>query len=150
MEPQQLIASFEKTFGPGGEPPRVVRSPGRVNLIGEHTDYNDGFVCPMAIEPCVMLAFRPRGDSIVKVGSTHFPGQFVEFDLAKPIVNRSLPPDELGELRPRHRGTARRRSTSSIGVDVLMANTLPAGSGLSSSAAVEVGVGRVLLAMRPA
>ena len=64
MNQQQLLEQFASVFGSGGSP-RVVISPGRVNLIGEHTVYNDGFVCPMAIEPCVMFAFRPRSDSIV-------------------------------------------------------------------------------------
>ena len=142
MDPQQLIASFESIFGRGAAP-RVVRSPGRVNLIGEHTDYNDGFVCPMAIEPCVLLAFRPREDSLVKVGSTHFPGQFVEFDLSKPIDAVKPPSNWANYVR----GIAAQLVVDQklVGVDVLMANTLPAGSGLSSSAAVEVGVGRVLL-----
>lgn len=143
VEPQQLTASFEQTFGKGVTP-RVVRSPGRVNLIGEHTDYNDGFVCPMAIEPCVLLAYRPRNDSTVKVGSTHFPGQFVEFDLAKPIEPVQPPSNWANYVR----GIAAQLLAAGHklrGVDVLMANTLPAGSGLSSSAAVEVGVGRVLL-----
>ncbi|NNE69875.1 MAG: galactokinase, partial [Rhodothermales bacterium] len=44
----------------GFEPSHVVRAPGRVNLIGEHTDYNDGFVLPLAIERAVWIAFRPR------------------------------------------------------------------------------------------
>ena len=145
MDSHQLIEMFRRTFGTDGEPPRVVRSPGRVNLIGEHTDYNDGFVCPMAIEPRVMLAFRARDDSIVRVGSTHFPDQFVEFDLAKPIEPAEPPSNWANYVR----GIAVQLLDAGhelVGVDVLMANTLPAGSGLSSSAAVEVGVGRVLLA----
>lgn len=145
MNQQQLLESFASTFGSGGSP-RIVVSPGRVNLIGEHTDYNDGFVCPMAIEPCVMFAFRPRADSIVKVGSTQFPGQFVEFKLKEPI----LPLPDKGNWGNYVRGIAAELIHKGVplsGMDCMMANTLPSGSGLSSSAAVEVGMGRALLSV---
>lgn len=144
MDRDALQTAFDQTFGPG-QPPRFVISPGRVNLIGEHTDYNAGFVCPMAIEPHVLFAFRGRSDSQVRVGSTHFPGELIGFNLTKPIEPN---PDSehwsnyvLGiasELL--HKGVPL------AGVDVMLANTLPTGSGLSSSAAVEVGMGKVLLA----
>ena len=142
MDRAALHAAFEQAFGPG--PVRFVLSPGRVNLIGEHTDYNDGFVCPMAIEPHVMFAFRPRSDGMVKVGSTAFAGQFAEFSLREPI--RPLPDKESWGNYVR--GIAAELIAKGIpltGVDVLMDATLPPGSGLSSSAAVEVGMGRVLL-----
>ena len=58
---------------------------GRVNLIGEHTDYNDGFVFPMAIEPHVLIACRSRDDSTVRLASTVFPGQIGEFSVDQPI-----------------------------------------------------------------
>ena len=64
---------------------RVVRAPGRVNLIGEHTDYNDGFVFPMAIEPEVRLACRSRDDGLVRLASTAFPGEVVEFSVQRKI-----------------------------------------------------------------
>jgi galactokinase len=144
MDQSQLIASFEQVFG-AGPGVRVVVSPGRVNLIGEHTDYNDGFVCPMAIEPCVMFAFRVRQDSTVRVRSTQFVGALVEFDLTRPIT----PEPELEHWGNYIRGIAHELTGKGLalrGVDVMLANTLPSGSGLSSSAAVEVGMGRVLLA----
>src|SRR6201986_2233054 len=59
---------FVELFGEGGKL-RVIRAPGRVNLIGEHTDYNDGFVFPMAIEPQVLIVCRGRNDSVVRGGS---------------------------------------------------------------------------------
>src|SRR5256885_13812571 len=75
---------FTQTFGDGGKI-HIIRAPGRVNLIGEHTDYNDGFVFPMAIEPEVLLVCRSRDDSLVRLTSTVFPGQIVEFSLQKKI-----------------------------------------------------------------
>ena len=57
---QRVIDAFEQRFGE--RPSTIIRAPGRVNLIGEHTDYNDGFVLPMAIDRAVWLALRPRGD----------------------------------------------------------------------------------------
>ena len=83
---QATKAEFEKVFG-DGEKGRlhVIRAPGRVNLIGEHTDYNDGLVFPMAIEPQVLIACRARGDGRVRLASTAFPGQVVEFSVEQTI-----------------------------------------------------------------
>src|SRR2546423_9211464 len=75
---------FAAIFGADGKQ-HVVRAPGRVNLIGEHTDYNEGFVFPMAIEPEVRLVCRSRNDGIVRLASTAFPGQMVEFSVQKKV-----------------------------------------------------------------
>src|SRR5580700_9532458 len=83
-EIHQLKERFTQLFGEGGKL-RVVRAPGRVNLIGEHTDYNDGFVFPMGIEPEVRVACRTRKDETIKAASTVFPNEFVEFSLKKKI-----------------------------------------------------------------
>src|SRR5437764_13565531 len=76
---------FTEIFGGDGHI-HVVRAPGRVNLIGEHTDYNDGFVFPMAIEPHVLIACRARPDSKVRLASTVFPKQIAEFSLDQRIT----------------------------------------------------------------
>ncbi len=66
----RVDASFEEKYA---TPPSItVRAPGRVNLIGEHTDYNDGFVLPMAIDRAVCIALRPRNDRMVKLFSLDF------------------------------------------------------------------------------
>src|SRR5580658_2749344 len=83
-EIHQLKERFIQLFGEGGKL-RVVRAPGRVNLIGEHTDYNDGFVFPMAIEPEIKVVCRSRSDEIVKIASTVYSNEFVEFSLLKKI-----------------------------------------------------------------
>ncbi|HEY7089554.1 MAG TPA: galactokinase family protein, partial [Tepidisphaeraceae bacterium] len=79
-----LKDQFSQLFGAGGKV-HVIRAPGRVNLIGEHTDYNDGFVFPMAIEPHVLMVCRSRDDGKVRLVSTHYPKQIVEFSVQQKI-----------------------------------------------------------------
>src|SRR6516225_12107911 len=79
-------AAFETAFG--HQAPLSVRGPGRVNLIGEHTDYNDGFVLPCAIDYETVAAGRARNDMLVRVVSADFGGALDEFRLDEPIVSR--------------------------------------------------------------
>src|SRR5206468_8839961 len=71
---QERVAKIRQAFGErfGGGTPVVVRAPGRVNLIGEHTDYNDGYVLPVAINRDVLFAVRPRADRTVDLYSLNF------------------------------------------------------------------------------
>ncbi len=134
---------FAAIFGAGGKV-RVIRSPGRVNLIGEHTDYNDGFVFPMAIEPHVLIVGRARADGMVRLASTAMAGKIVEFSVDQPIT----PGEPKWANYPK--GVAAELKSVGIpltGMDALVSNTLPLGGGLSSSAAIEVGTGRALLAL---
>jgi galactokinase len=139
----ELKQKFISLFGPGGKI-HVVRAPGRVNLIGEHTDYNDGFVFPMAIEPQVLIVFRARNDSTVRFASTAFEGQIAEFRVDQPIM-RGEP-----KWANYNKGIAAELIEAGItvpGIDALMANTLPVGGGLSSSAAILVGSGVAFLSI---
>src|SRR5437667_2684449 len=79
-----LRYQFTQLFGSGGRA-RIVRAPGRVNIIGEHTDYNDGFVFPMAIEPEIRFVCRSREEAKVRLASTAFAGQINEFSIAQKI-----------------------------------------------------------------
>jgi galactokinase len=138
-----LRSQFAQVFGPGGRV-RLIRAPGRVNLIGEHTDYNDGFVFPMAIEPQVVLACRSRDDAVMRLASTVFPGQVVDVPLGAKI-SRGEPP-----WTNYSRGVAAQLIAAGIplpGMDALFSNTLPVGGGLSSSAALEISTARALLAL---
>jgi galactokinase len=140
---EPLKQQFEQTFGPGGRT-HVVRSPGRVNLIGEHTDYNDGFVFPMAIEPEVRMVCRGRDDGKVNLASTAFPGESAEFSL-QGRIERGKP-----TWANYSRGVAAQLVGAGIpltGMDALISNTLPVGSGLASSAALEVATACCFLAL---
>jgi galactokinase len=131
---ERIKREFGRIFGPEGRI-HVVRAPGRVNLIGEHTDYNDGFVFPMAIEPEVRMVCRCRDDSKVRLASTAFPGQVVEFSLLEKIAPGE--PTWANYCK----GVAAEMLAAGVpltGMDALVSNTLPVGGGLSSSAALEV------------
>jgi galactokinase len=144
---------FNKVFGPapsGGGPGRpppkahVVRAPGRVNLIGEHTDYNDGFVFPMAIQPEVRIVCRGRDDGRVRLASTLFPEQVAEFSVQEPITAGE---PKWANYSKGMAAVMRAAGIPLVGMDALIANTLPPGGGLSSSAALEVATGQALLTL---
>jgi galactokinase len=138
---------FQKVFGAGpagAGKVHVIRAPGRVNLIGEHTDYNDGFVFPMAIEPEVRIVCRSRPDGLVRLASTAFHDQIAEFSVQQKIARGQ--PKWANYMR----GVAAELIAAGIplvGMDALYSNTLPVGGGLSSSAAIEVGTGQALLTL---
>ncbi len=131
-------------FGPGGRV-RIIRAPGRVNLIGEHTDYNDGFVFPMAIEPEVRIACRAREDGKVRYASSLFPGEVAEFSVDAEVVRAPH-----GHWSNYPRGVAAMLKAAGIpviGMDALLVNSLPGGGGLSSSAAIEVATAQSFIAL---
>jgi len=126
------VAAFRQTFG--GEPEGVVRAPGRVNLIGEHTDYNEGFVLPMAIDRAVVIAARRRHDRRVLLRALDF-GAASAFDLP------AIAPDPAQPWSNYVRGVAfvlQRRGLDLPGLEAVIAGDVPIGAGLSSSAAIEV------------
>ncbi len=126
---------LEQVFGEGGELVRT-RAPGRVNLIGEHTDYNDGFVFPMAIEAGLELAGRLRPDRRVRLHAADL-GRSVEFSLDAPLAF-----DQREAWSNYVRGVLwalAREGVTLRGFDLAFGGDLPSGAGLSSSAALEVG-----------
>ncbi len=114
----------------------MVFAPGRVNLIGEHTDYNDGYVLPMAIDLGVAIAARPRDDQRVRLWSSQLDLEPVEIDLAQPI--QPAEPAWSNYVRGVLAGLQAAGLTLP-GFDAVIYANLPAGGGLSSSAALEVG-----------
>ncbi|MCS7033385.1 MAG: galactokinase, partial [Phycisphaerae bacterium] len=134
-------AKFTRVFGAGGRI-HVVRAPGRVNLIGEHVDYNEGIVLPMAIEPQVLAVCRVNPDPKVRLASTAFPNELVEIQLDQPVEPARPQWANYG------RGMVAKLMDAGIplcGADILLDHTLPVGGGLSSSAAVLIAMGLSLL-----
>jgi galactokinase len=123
---------FEEIFG--CQPATVVRAPGRVNLIGEHTDYNDGYVLPVAIDRSILMAAAPRPDRQVVLHALDFE-QRTEFSLDDIQHDAQYPWSDY------QRGVAfflQERSFELAGMSAVISGDIPVGSGLSSSAAVEV------------
>jgi len=128
---QNAVELFREHFG--GEPDEVVMAPGRVNLIGEHTDYNGGFVMPMAINHAIWIAIRYRGDSEVHLVSGDY-GHHAKFDL-----------NDFSHIKPHWseyvKGVAnglKKRGLQLKGWEGVLLGNVPRGSGLSSSAALEL------------
>ena len=120
---------------------QVYRAPGRVNLIGEHTDYNEGFVMPAAIDLYTWVAIAPRPDRKLRVRSENF-AESVEFDLDDPD------PRAAGHWSDYVRGVAvtlGRGGHPLRGADMLIRGEIPAGAGLSSSASLEVAAGYAMM-----
>ncbi len=143
MNTAQLKAEFARQYGSNGRA-HVIRAPGRVNLIGEHTDYNDGFVFPMAIEPQVFFVCRARADGKVVVKSSLFPGSAVEISLSGAITKGE---PKWGNYVRGPIALLLNKGVPLVGMDCLIVNTLPMGGGLSSSAAMEVGTTRAMLTL---
>ncbi len=128
--------SFSERFG--REPAVLVRSPGRVNLIGEHTDYNLGYVLPTAIDRYTKLAAAPRPDRKLNVYSETI-GESIEIDLNGHLALMG----ETSDWGNYVRGAAwwlREHDYTPVGADVLIWGDLPVGAGLSSSASLLLGL----------
>ncbi len=140
-----MIDDFRTLYGSAAGV-RVFRAPGRVNIIGEHTDYNLGFVLPMALDMATYVATAPSGDGKLRIHSEDRK-ETREFDAAA-----------IGDLRPEHHwtdypvGVAHELTLAGFAIEpanLLIRSTVPDGSGLSSSAALEVSSALALLNGRP-
>ncbi len=136
---QPLVDDFVKRFG--AQPTQIAIGPGRVNLIGEHTDYNDGFVLPVALKRDVRIALRPRADRKVRLLSVEY-DEYAEFDLDRLTFDKEM-------LWVNYvQGMAwslREQGIQLTGIDGVISGNVPRGSGLSSSAALEIASAMALL-----
>jgi len=138
-----ISAEFQKNYG--RVPRWIAAAPGRVNVIGEHTDYNDGFVLPMAIELYTIMAGdkRPDGKDVITFRSTSQQHETV-VDLSAPMKPAS---PRWGNYPRGIVAGFLARGINPGGLDVLLQSTVPVGSGLSSSAALEVATATLLEAV---
>jgi galactokinase len=137
----RVTQEFERRFG--APPTFVVRAPGRVNLIGEHTDYNDGFVLPMAIDRAIWIAMRPRGDQRVVGHSLDFeqPVEFSVVEVEQVSVSEATP--AWGEYLRGVAWALQEAGHTLQGWEGVVASDVPIGASLSSSAALEMATARV-------
>lgn len=141
MNKEELLTEYEKTFGEKGQD--VFFSPGRINVIGEHTDYNGGHVFPAAISLGVYGVYGPREDKKVRLFSGNVDGDIVEFDIDDTTVEKD---DRFWANYFKGMITYLREKYDNInhGFNLYIKANLPSGSGLSSSAAIEMLMGIIL------
>lgn len=139
----RVVQAFTERYGVASAV--LVRAPGRVNLIGEHTDYNDGFVLPMAIEHAIYIALRPRQDGYVVVHSLDYDEvcQFLPYEISRDAGTQ-------GEWAEYIKGVAWALGEAGYelgGWEGVVAGDIPQGAGLSSSAAIELATARAFCAV---
>jgi galactokinase len=130
MEVKQLYKLFTDKFTTH---PIIVRSPGRINIIGEHTDYNEGFVLPAAIDKAAYLAIALREDDTINLIAHDLDETFdISINNIKPIAAISWPNYILGVV-----AQFKKKGVQQKGFDAILHSDVPIGAGLSSSAALE-------------
>lgn len=136
-DPKDLPGEFIKTYGGKIEDVRVYASPARINIIGEHIDYNGGKVFPAAIDRYLYVAIRKRADSKIIYNDVRFPGTY-EFD-----INDNFAFDKKNDYANYLNGILSQIKAQGYkldsGFEILMVSNVPAGGGISSSSALECG-----------
>lgn len=129
---EEIDSKFRELFG---KKPYLVRSPGRINLLGEHTDYNEGFVLPAAIDRFILFALAPREDKRVRLYAIDLRESF-EFSLEEFFPSEKTWPNYLMGVCDQ----LRKKGLGLRGFDCVFGGNIPIGAGLSSSAAIEAGL----------
>jgi galactokinase len=142
-ENSEVITHFKRLYG--HRPVHIVRAPGRLELLGNHTDYNQGLVLALAVDKFVYLASAPRKDGRIELSSTAFPEREC-FSTSQLEKNSAAPWTDyvkgvLTELR--------KRGVPFPGFNAVLHGTLPMGAGMSSSAAIEVATALTVRKLRP-
>lgn len=133
---QAFIDTFQQIYAQ--QPDGLASAPGRVNLIGEFTDYNLGYVFPAALNFRTQVLFRARADQQIVVHSQNYPGESDSFSLASPITPG---PSQWGNYIRAMAYVLQQAGFTLCGADLLIDSNVPQGAGLSSSAALEVAIG---------
>lgn len=136
-----VTAIFAAQFGKA--PDLVARAPGRVNLIGEHTDYNDGFVLPCAIGPATMVAASKRDDREIRIIAADFGNTADAFNLDDIAHSEQGWANYIRGMMD----ALQKAGFALTGANLAIAGNVPKGAGLSSSASLEVAVGEAMLAL---
>ncbi|CDL85570.1 galactokinase [Xenorhabdus sp. 42] len=140
---QKVARSFNAYFH--YPPAHFFQSPGRVNLIGEHTDYNDGFVLPCAISYYTVVGAARREDTKIRIIAVDYHNECDEFDLSEPVLFQS------GKMWANYiRGVVKSLADGGYafkGMDIAVSGNIPQGAGLSSSASLEVVIGQTINAL---
>ncbi|MBG2875037.1 galactokinase [Proteus alimentorum] len=141
---QALINNVTRSFSSifGYAPTHFIQAPGRVNLIGEHTDYNDGFVLPCAINYQMVVAAAKREDNTIRVIAVDYQNEVDEFSLDSTI--EFLPNKMWANYVRGVIHFLQKDNYSFHGMDIAISGNVPQGAGLSSSAALEVAIGQTL------
>ena len=142
MKKEELLQSFETTFGTTGQD--VFFSPGRINVIGEHTDYNGGHVFPCAISLGTYAAYGPREDDLVQLASLNMDGKIVNFKLTDDQPETAEDKTWANYFKGMLVYLRQRGVKIDHGFNLLVHGNLPYGAGLSSSASIEMLMGEVL------
>ena len=134
MHPDELFKQFYELYGSPADTPGFYFAPGRVNLIGEHTDYNGGFVLPCALQYGTYLMIRPRTDKLIKLASTNFEFK-AEYDPSAGFIKQeshwiNYPLGIFDQFS--------KRNYTFPGFDLLYSGDIPNSAGLSSSASIEM------------
>ena len=135
--PEGLKEAFVKMYGENGTEIRIYSSPARINIIGEHIDYNGGKVFPASINRYLYIAIRKRNDTKILYNDVRFPGSF-EFDINQTFVYDKAN-DYANYLNGILQQLKERGFSFDCGFEILMASNIPAGGGISSSSALECG-----------
>jgi galactokinase len=122
----------------------VIQAPGRVNIIGEHTDYNDGFVLPCAINYQTIVCANRRNDDVIRVISLDYDNEVDEFSVSEDIVPSTKTWANYIRGVVKH---LKMRGYKFSGADMVISGNVPQGAGLSSSASLEVAIGQTFKAL---
>ena len=130
----QIVKEFKQYFGQSLRPIEVVKAPGRVNILGEHTDYNHGFVFPVAIDKYITIAGQLRADQLVKIVSLDFQVETIfNLNTLKKDLENPWTSYLIGVIY-----FLLQRGYSLHGMNLMLTGNIPKGAGLSSSAALEI------------